>query len=93
MGNQGVETGVAISLVETKHKKKILDGWCLDVFKGKRLKTKVKTVGIGIEKTILKKKIFEVGAGIFATKPLETLLDWSIKDASLCFGLTGTWKF
>jgi len=72
--------------VESKHKKKILDGWSLDVYgSGKRC-------GLGVAKNILKKDLIEVDVGVYATKRLKDLLDFKIRP-DIGIGLSGRWRF
>lgn len=64
--------GCAIELVTTEHKNKILDGWSLDVFGGRR------RAGLGISKDIFKKNMFEIDAGIFVTQDVYDLLEGNL---------------
>ena len=95
LGTKGIETGIAVSLITSKSEKPVLNGWSVDVYGGKRLKTKEKTVGIGIGKTILDEGAFEVTAGIYATKPLSTFFDKTNygRDINYSVGVAGRWKF
>lgn len=93
LGTKGAETGIAISLVESKSKKKVLDGWTVDVFGGTRLKSKQATVGLGVTKKIFDNEVISLGAGLFVTKPLRNFLDMnsfkSGKDLNFAVGITG----
>lgn len=94
IGNKGAEIGTAFSLIESKHKNPVLDGWAVDVYGGKRLKTRETTIGAGISKTVYKKDCFEIGAGIYGTKSMKTLFDRDFKKGlNIAAGISGKWKF
>ena len=67
------------------------------MYAGKRIKTKENTVGLGVSKSIVHKKHFDIGLGTYVTKPLNNLLDLktykNVSDLNFAIGLTGTWKF
>ena len=87
-GTDGIKTGLALSLYETKSKIKILDGVSLNVFSGNDY-----NVGLGIEKKVIDvNKIFNVGVGVYATRPVNNFFNKNTKT-SLNIGLSGTWKF
>ena len=80
------DAGISMELVESSSKKKILDGWSLDVY-GSR-----KRGGLGIAKNILKKDLIEVDVGVYVTKRLKDLLDFKVKP-NVSVGLSGKWRF
>ena len=93
IGKGGVEAGTALALVETKHKKWILDSVSVNVYGGKNLKTKDYTAGIGVEKKLFDiKSLINIGAGVYMTKPVKELLDLDVKP-DVKFGISGSWRF
>lgn len=70
-------------MLQSKSDKLILDGWSLDVFKGK------KRVGVGIAKDIIKSDLFEFDAGLYITKDFFNLFNKKYKpDLGIGFSLS-----
>lgn len=89
IGNKGVETGLAVNLIKLKNRKKILDGWTVDLYGGYRKKER--TLGIGVNKNIIENDLMEIGAGLYITKPLRNFLEK--QNTNFCFGVSGKWLF
>lgn len=96
IGNKGIETGLALRLLESETKNKVLNGIYFDAFTGKRLSTKETTVGLGIGKAFETGKV-KLGLGSYVTKPVISFFNTaklkSVKDLNFTIGITSKWKF
>ena len=92
-GKSGLAVGTGIGIVESKSKIKILDKISIDVFGGKNLKTNKVIAGVGVMKKLVNiKDLIDVGAGVFATKPVADFLNMKVRP-DFSVGISGSWKF
>jgi len=95
-GEDGVDVGTAIALVESKSKHKVLDKWSVNAFAGNNINRDKVTLGVGIEKHIVDiKDTIRIGAGIYATKDARDFLYMQglKKMPNVKVGISGTWRF
>ena len=85
-GPAGFEAGVSIEMIESKSDKWILDGWSVDAFGSRR------SLGVGVAKDLLKRKLIEVDAGIYATKKMVGFFDKKIKP-EIRIGFSANYRF
>ncbi len=89
-GSNDVETGTAVSLIETKSDIKILDKISINVYAGKSLKSDSWKAGIGIEKEIVGLKMFSIGGGYYMTKEVKNMFNGkSPINHSIGFSISG----
>ena len=95
-GEDGVDVGTAVALVESNSKHKVLDKWSLNGFAGSNLNRDKVTLGIGIEKHVVDiKDAVRIGVGVYATKDARDFLylQGLKKLPNVKLGISGTWRF
>jgi hypothetical protein len=93
VGHKGLETGMIVRLIETTNDKPVLDGWSFGMYGGMRQvwdieKDKISTLGIVVEKSLIKKPLFDIGAGVLVTAPVRDFLKKSQINVAAGFSVS-----
>lgn len=79
-----VDVGISIELLESKSDKWILNGWSLDAYGSDN------RLGVGVAKDLYENKLFEIDAGVYATKEFKNFFKNPI---NVNIGISGCYKF